>query len=288
MPASRSRTERWKDCLHQVYERSGTLEVTLPRPAGPGVALGGEGSNVVWRVRVMGLSETEIVVEAPMTLGRTIPLAPGVELIGAMTIGQNRWMFMTRVLGPVEIAATPRPLRAIRLVMPEKVERCTRRAAFRISTAEVTLPPVEAWPLLDPASVVAAETANRLAARDEDRGAGSPPTGEESLLLPEVGPKFHARLMNLGGGGAGLIVDRRDAAAVDRARTYWLRIDLRPHVRVPVALSAKLAHTHIDSEQNVYVGLAFDFTFNPSHREYVVDQICRYAATLQGAQRHAA
>jgi hypothetical protein len=29
MPANRSRTERWLDCLHQLYERGGAIEMAL-------------------------------------------------------------------------------------------------------------------------------------------------------------------------------------------------------------------------------------------------------------------
>lgn len=246
------------------------------------------GANIVWRVRVLGLSETEILVEAPVALGRVIPLESGVDLIGAMTIGQNRWMFLTHVVAPAEVNASPRPIRALRLRMPETVERCARRSAFRISTASVALPLVEGWPLLDPTSVIAAETANRALVRDLEAGRTIAVPDDDSLLLPEVGPKFQARLMNLGGGGAGLLVERADAQAVDRARLYWLRVDLRPEIPAPIAVTARLAHTHIDSAQNVYAGLAFEFSFNPAHREFVVEQICRYAVILQGMQRRAA
>jgi len=67
VPASRSRTERWRDCLHQIYERSGGLDVAI--------AGGREGapSHLLWRVRVLGLSEAEIVVECPSAAGQTAP-----------------------------------------------------------------------------------------------------------------------------------------------------------------------------------------------------------------------
>ncbi len=60
-------------------------------------------------------------------------------------------------------------------------------------------------PLLEPSTVIAAETANRH--RILDRKPGTPDD-----LLPEVGPAFSAKLMNIGGGGVGLLVTRDEAA----------------------------------------------------------------------------
>ncbi|MBK7406089.1 MAG: hypothetical protein IPJ41_16155 [Phycisphaerales bacterium] len=190
MPANRSRTDRWRDCLWQVYERGGGLEIALARPNAEQSA-----SDLVWRVRVLHLSETEIVVEQPAAFGRTFPLQAGVGIVGAMSIGQNKWMFSTRTLPTVDGPG-------LRLAMPEKVERCQRRSYFRVATAGVELPLVECWPLLDPSSVVAAEVANEAYIRDlnhnhEDADAPRP---REPQILPDVGPKFLAKLVNLSGG----------------------------------------------------------------------------------------
>src|SRR4029079_10160732 len=66
VPASRSRTERWRDCLRQVCERDGALEISVPtsRP-GPGeqTRSGFHGADLIWRVRIVSLTETEIVIE---------------------------------------------------------------------------------------------------------------------------------------------------------------------------------------------------------------------------------
>jgi len=83
MPASRSRTERWRNCLWQIYERSGAIEISLARPDGAEHP----GNDLIWRVKILGLSETEIVVGQPAAFGRTIPIEPGTQLIGAMSVG---------------------------------------------------------------------------------------------------------------------------------------------------------------------------------------------------------
>jgi c-di-GMP-binding flagellar brake protein YcgR len=234
------------------------------------------GVDLVWRVRVLSLSESEIVVEQPSAAGTWIDLQSGVNLVAGMSIGQNRWMFHTRVLGP-----GARHPRALRLAMPDNVERCQRRNFLRISTAELSLPLVECWPLLDPTTVIAAEVANR----DQFEGhPASGPVSNEPMLLPEVGPRFTARLMNFGGGGAGLIVAPGDSAAVDRARLYWIRIHLMPHLPAPLGITARLVHTHIDSTQSVYAGLAFEWSFNPAHKDFVIEQVSRCSKSMQAAQ----
>lgn len=297
MPASRSRTERWFDCLRQVAERDGALEITIASNApGRGAEAlaqpaGTAGADLIWRVRVLSLSDTEIIVEQPSAAGQCMDLAPNLRLVAAMSIGQNRWMFHTRVLGSARSLAPStavRGVRSMRLEMPETVERCQRRNFYRISTAELSLPHVECWALINPASVVAAEVANRAMIMDLINGRGGPLPQDESLTLPEVGPRFGARLMNLGGGGAGLLVDRTESAAADRARLYWIRVNLMPTIPAPIAMTARLVHTHLDSGQNLYAGMAFEWSFNAGHKDFVVEQIARYVMELQRMQAKAA
>lgn len=275
MPANRSRTDRWRDCLWQIYERGGALEVSLERPH----AGDESGHDLIWRVKIARLSESEIVVEQPAAFGRTFRLAPNTSVVGAMSIGQNRWMFRTTAL------PSPNDGR-LHLAMPAQVERCQRRDYYRASTAAVALPPVECWSLLDPTSVVAAEVANEAHVRDMERLRHEPdgPPSEVGPLLPEVGPRFTAELVNISGGGLGLIVPPSEASGLDRARFLWMRLDLRPGVAAPIAMTGRLAHTHMDSAQNVHAGVAFEFGFNPGHREFVVREICSLVTRLQAAQ----
>jgi c-di-GMP-binding flagellar brake protein YcgR len=284
VPASRSRTERWRECLQQVLQRGGTLEVSLDRGRDTPEHM----PDLVWRVHLFEIREDEIVVERPIAMGRAVNMSPGARLIGAMSIGQNRWMFHTKVL---EISAdTTRRSPVMRLAPPERVERCQRRSFYRISSATLRLPSVECWPLLDPTTVIAAEVANRAQIAD---AAGEAPThmdvpAPDPMVLPEVGPRFRAQLLNIGGGGAGLLVEQSEGAALERCRMLWLRIDLRPEVPAPIGLTARLAHSRMDSGQNVNAGVAFDFAFHPAHKEFVVEQICRYVARTQARLSEAA
>lgn len=289
MPASRSRTDNWRDSLRKVYERGGALELSVDR--GPDTTEA-DGFDVVWRCKILALGNDRITVENPAAFGASVPFQPGVKLIGGMTIGQNRWMFHTRTLearpGPRGDAAGSQLV----LEMPETVERCTRRSFFRISTADLKLASVQCWPLIDPTSVAAAEAANRAQINDLitagpglTLSTGGGESGGEPMLLPEVGPMFKASLLNVSGGGLGLMVNPSDSAALGSRPYVWLRVDLRPQIPAPIAVTCRVAHTHVDSSQAVYAGLAFDFSHNPAHRKFVVDQFCGYVEALQRTQR---
>lgn len=292
MPASRSRTERWRECLRQIHEREGALEISIPSLP---TALQSQNvpeivqqrcGDLIWRVRVLAMNDAEIIVEQPTAAGATIDLAPGIGIVAVMSIGQNRWMFITQTLGVVTTNPQGRPVRAMRLAMPQHVERCQRRNFYRVSTAELSLPRVECWPILNPTTVVAAEIANRAQIMNLiDNHAPTPADVlDEPAILPEVGPKFPARLVNVGGGGAGVMVDGKDAGSMDRCRYFWLRIDFMPAIPAPIAMTARLAHTHIDSEQNLYAGMAFEWSFNAGHKDFVIDMIRRYVASTQKSQ----
>ncbi len=285
MPANRSRTERWRDCLQQIMDRGGGLEFSVKRPDESSTA-----TDLVWRVRILSLTDKEIVVERPTAMGQAITLSQGVELIAVMSIGQNRWMFETTTLD----ASLAKPtgagqLTPLRLAMPTNVERCRRRDFYRMSTAGLNLPTVRCWPLLDPLSVVAAEVANRALLCDLESGSKRDiEVGSATDVLPEVAPPFTARLVNIGGGGLGLLVDKSESSAVERSRLLWTRVDLLPEIPAPLGLTARIVHTHRDSEMNVYIGAAFDFSFHAAHRDFVVAQITRYVTMLQKRQRVAA
>ena len=63
MPANRSRTTRWRRCLEQIHERNGAIEIGLCSPE-----TSVDGSDLLWRVRVVDLSPTELIVEQPLAL----------------------------------------------------------------------------------------------------------------------------------------------------------------------------------------------------------------------------
>ena len=170
--------------------------------------------------------------------------------------------------------------------MPERVDRSQRRR-IRVDTQAISLPRVEIWPLLDPKTVIPIERANELAFNELQSAGELPADTAEELEIPTVGPKFTASLANLGGGGVGLVVEPDDAGPLGRHRVFWLRLNLKPELPIPAIASGKVVHTHIDSSQRTYAGVAFDFSFNPGHQKVLAGQITHYIEQRQELQRQA-
>ncbi len=296
MPAHRSRTDKWRESLHQIYERNGGIEISPTRAPGGGDT---GAVDLVWRVRVLGLNDTEIFVEQPSALNERIPIADGSPLTVGITVGQNRWMFSTKVVGQMKVPTRfGPPIAGLVLAMPEHVERCARRNFMRVSTASVNLPEVECHLLLETSTAVRAERENREAIQEAEARMLTAPVGQVSTSgvtarigptpLPLVGPMFHTRLLNVGGGGAGLLCPKGEVSSVDSSRTYWLRVNLTPEVPVPLSMCARIVHTHLDSEQNTYCGVAFDFSHAPEHRTFIAQQIAAFTRRVQERAARAA
>ena len=89
----------------------------------------------------------------------------------------------------------------------------------------------------------------------------------------------------VGGGGAGLLIEAGDRLRLDSNRYYWLRFDMSPWSPAPIAVTARLKHTHIDSTQRLYAGMAFEFGHSPDHEAFIVEQLCRCVAEMQRMQQ---
>lgn len=278
MNTNRSRTERWRDCMDQIRDRGGSLEVSVDLADTQG------STNLVWRVRLLDIKDEYLVLEQPVALGQTMRIEPGLRLVVAMSIGQNRWMFRTMSI------ADPRnnPGGYLYLATPTLVERCQRRDFFRAPTAGFNLPLVQGWKLLDPQTAVAAEVASRIPYED----AGFVPRAEGKgleapiALMPEVAGAFQGQLVNLGGGGAGLLVPPASRPGFDSSDRYWLRMALGSDMPGPLAITARCVHQHLDSSQNLHLGFAFDFSLHPEHREFIIRQITDYVDRVTGMFRN--
>jgi hypothetical protein len=286
MPASRSRTTEWRRSLEQLRDRDGAIEIAVARDGAGSDESILNSTDLVWRVRVLELSQSEVSVDLPFALGRAVELPEGTPLVCAIAIGQNRWMFRTVVTGAWTARAPyPRTHRGVRLTLPDHVERCLRRTT-RVDVGGVTLPKVDMWPLLEPRSVLPAERASELAFKAAMAGEAPLPTSDD--LLPTVGPGFRATLVNLGGGGLGVLVEASDAASLSRHRMFWLRFTLGDIMPVPICAAARVVHTHMDSSHRIYAGISFDFDFNPAHQRVVGEQLVQAIARLTESHRRAA
>lgn len=285
MPATRSRTNNWRRSLEQLHQRGGSIELTLPSNADD--AGHARQPSLIWRVRILDFTSDAIVLERPSALGVAFDLTPGVELVGIIAIGQNRWMF-TSVLQRQATFTDERGRAHDALVLPapENVERCQRRAFYRMSTISLGLPEVAAWPLLDPHSAAVAQAACRARFETATRNAGESPSSHDDhpdadLAMPNVGPRFPATLVNIGGGGVGLLVHADNASNLNAHNLFFLNLDLGETLPAPIAVSARLRHNHIDSAHHVHAGFAFEFSLDPAHERFVAGQFARYIDAVQ-------
>ena len=116
MPAQRSRTSGWRRCLQQLVDHKGSLQIAL--------APNGEaGHDFIWRAKLISTTENEIFVEMPTAAGEPLPLEKGVQLLGIIAIGQNRWMFRTECLGSKSLRSHSKEGIGLKLQMPAAVER---------------------------------------------------------------------------------------------------------------------------------------------------------------------
>lgn len=271
MPARRSRTERWRDSLHSLVERNGPIEITVDSEDSK--------LDLVWKVRLLSMDDESLVVEQPVTLHKTVPVDIGTEIIGAIAIGQNRWMFRTRVLEHVEKLSQFGTVKALKLAMPINVERCQRRNFYRTSTTSLTLAPIQVYQLLEPDSAVPLEVATQAAIVDSSsHGTANDPL---ELAKPELGQSMSSTMLNIGGGGVGLLINADETSVLNKHHLFWMRLDLSPAVPLPLSLTARLAHTRIDSSGDAHCGFAFDFIRNRSYEPFVAEQICRYVSQIQ-------
>lgn len=266
MGPNRQKTQHWQSTLRQVLEGGGSIEISID--GGPGDAML---QDLVWRVRLLEMRDDEMLIAQPAAARRGINLEAGCPLVGAMSIGQNRWMFHTNV---IRYDGVP-PRRSIWVTMPESVERCRRRAFHRISSAEIHLPDVRVCALKDRASAVPVEIASRHAAGDGVSASSNP------LGLPDVGPEFPAKLQNIGSGGLGLIVGPEHASALHQSSLFWIRLPLDGEGAAPLLMTARLSHVRMDSSRDAHAGFAFDFSMDPDHEAFIGERILEYAGSRQ-------
>src|SRR5262245_46996427 len=93
VPANRSRTEKWRDSLQQIADRGGGLEFSVAK--GKSLPEPNNGPDLVWRVRLLGITDTQLLLEQPVAVGSPMKFEEGMELVAVMSVGQNRWMFHT-------------------------------------------------------------------------------------------------------------------------------------------------------------------------------------------------
>ena len=274
MPANRLRTTSWRKYLQQLCDRNGSLQITIA-PSGR------VPKAFLWNVVLVDLTSSEIIVEAPTTVGEPILFDLGLRLLGIMSIGQNRWMFRTRSLGITAKKNRGKTSYLLKLSMPLKVERCQRRRDYRISTDTLELPEATLWPLLDPRSALLPE---QVCKANFNAYLKTNKVIKFKESLPIVGPPSVGIISNIGGGGIGLQINGSGGFGIGKYKFYWLQFQLGISNSPPLGVNAKLMHHHLEAGDTIYAGMMFDFSFNPSHRKFIGQQISNAIAMQQRVQ----
>ena len=251
MQTRRSRTEHWRDSLAEVKARGGTIECTLD----------GEEGGLTWRLRVWGLSEECVVVEAPTAFGHPLILDPGVRMRGTIAIGQNRWDFSTEVLSSHGDT--------LQLKAPSRVRRRRRVARTDLAPCPSGL---KLRPL--PSGVTGAAAERAWVALASGGEAADP-----ALVRPVSAPPISVQLANIGVGGVGVIFESSDAALAMRRGGWWIEGDL-PGGGTLVA-SAELVHRHMQSDRCLYAGLSFRIGAGQRQRRHLSKLVEEAAKRLQ-------
>jgi hypothetical protein len=229
------------------------------------------------RTRLLRVDERGMFVERPAKPAGSENLftEPGRSLRGVIHYGHGRWAFTTAVVRAVRYRLNDQQtVPAVQLAEPQQPRNAQRRSFYRVSTVGAPLPPLQVWPLHDVESCIPAEQANQARHRDPDNP--PPPT-----RMPELGPHFTADLLDISGGGLAFGLSLTFDALFDEHEHYWMQLDL-PEVSAPLYVAGRVIRVHRDAARAyIQVGISFVFDHHPSHRQFIEQHICRYAAYEQ-------
>ena len=218
---------------------------------------GEEGARVTARVRLLRLEPELVLTDRPQSMGKPMVLKPRQPMLVHFPLGGVRYAFRTRVVRchcPVRLNATQQ-VAGIALAMPSEVLEQQRRADFRLS--------------LSGCEVIQAEV-----------HFGSPEGGGSA---PIDALRFSTRLINISGGGVGLLVDAQEVRKWILRDTFFVSFCL-PDVEGEFRMMAELQHERRIRERSSAVA---GFKFLPwplVSLKTSVRQILKFIAAQQRRQ----
>jgi c-di-GMP-binding flagellar brake protein YcgR len=237
--------EVWVAALERSEARNAPVELQRLAPDGR------DEFAPMLKSRMLGLDQTQMVIEEPSGNVAAEMLQPGAPVMLYIVEGDDRWEFETHVLETTRFAlnASVR-VQALRLASPKSASKAQRRDFYRVNTAGVVDQPVQV-----------------TAAIPHSQG-----DTEEIIEL-------EGRLVNIGGGGMGLTVNENAARRMLRAKKIHCRVTL-PTLNHPLEVNVRVAHSQQEARDIHYMGLQFVFQ-RPAARDQVADKLCYFAAWLQ-------
>jgi c-di-GMP-binding flagellar brake protein YcgR len=266
----------------------------------------GEACGPLNRVKLLDFNAAGLVVERPERLDVGVYFTRGTRVRVLMPESRRRrfWEFTTTVrdllsLPPEQTAvgsfdagrpdlsghqsvhltnesltASATPMRAMALVPPTQVHRAQRRSFYRVAIAGINLLPVQLTPLSEAASpqIGLADNAN-LHEQVQDTN---------KTMYAEAGATFHARLVNISGGGIGVEVPRQHAQTAQTANRLSCVMSL-PRLPRPLSVDCVPVHRHLQSDGSLYLGLEMILA-DAVQRRRIGDLVCRFTAWHQRQQ----
>ncbi len=275
MTTDRLPTE-WYDIVARLERRNGVVELRIDNDR-----LNAEQAkhryDGAFRTRVLAIRDGQWIVERPVMVEGSSSLARGVPVIAVIGANARRWAF-DAAIGNVETFQLNAELRvpALRLSPPKRVRPFQRRAYFRVSMIGADLEPATLWPLLDPDSADAALEANRIL----HKTGNTIPT--VTAPLPELGPSFQASVIDLSGNGLAIQVRPHYKPLLSEHELFWVELRLPGH-KHPFVFAAKCVRA-CEVDDDVLVGLTCSLGVHRAHEQFIIDQICRFAADEQRRQ----
>ena len=269
--------------LEEAASRNDAVELLWPEPTGEvNHEAEAEAPPVSSKSRVLKMTDQTVLVERPAGLRLPQLVRRDTPLSMILTRKAERWKFDTWVLGHALFQLNARRrVPALKLGCPTTAERFQRRNFYRASTVGLGVGPVEMWPVLDLDSCLAAEQANRRLHEGEGDSEADP--GLIDGPDPALGMNFRANLVNVSGGGLAALVSTRLADLFDEHTLFWVEMRL-PQIDHPLVAVARTVHLQSNRGQPIQVGMAFDFSHDPSHRRFIEERICHFAAWQQRQQ----
>ena len=219
----------------------------------------GDPDGRAFTARMVAWQEGVLLATAPVAHGRPVALEAGQAVVCSCKLGQEVLRFSARVAQRCQAAesdaGTP-PLQLAELTPPEVVQR---RRYYRIPLTGRQPSAVTCW-LVEPAR--------------RDAGAGSP-AEDAAPSGPRVFCKRDGRVMDLSGGGIGIVIDDPRFAADAQGRQVWVRFGM-PAENESLIFRAAVRHVQEHPGGGCRIGLEFVEYIEPGQHQAVIERLGRF------------
>ncbi|MBU0717915.1 MAG: PilZ domain-containing protein [Planctomycetes bacterium] len=190
-----------------------------------------EGVVVVWRTRLVQVTERHIIAERPSRNDQAAELQEGQPLLAHFSVGRSRYQFQTDVeVGRISVRLNERHrILGIALRKPRSIKRSQRRAHLRVSLAGT-----------EPVVVHLARP--------------HPSISDACAIDGRVG---QGQIVNLSAGGILVLIDNRIMSTAKVGERFYMTFGM-PEVEEPFNMLGTVRHLRVvESSDSLRVAMAF-------------------------------